>query len=172
MICVKDAALDVVHMSPEWHPFTGMTVAAALGRGWIGAVHADDRAIVEAILDAAGRERTGYTMVYRLLRRDGTISWISDGAITSFTPDDRRFIGLLGSLTEVPPDPKGAYGTLGRFDPPPPAQSTLTHVGQDLATDYILLARALADRDGDPGLVEALDVALYLARRRLGHSMH
>ena len=172
MICVKDAAMDVVHLSPEWHDYTGMTISAALGRGWLGAVHPEDRPIADAILEAAARERIGYTMIYRLLRRDGTIAWISDGAVASFTPDDRRFIGLLGSLTEIPSESEGAHGTLGRFDPPPPAPSTLTHVEQDLATDHILLARAIADRDGDPGLVEALDVALYLARRRLGHSMH
>ena len=172
MICVKDAALDVVHLSPEWQAFTGMAVAAALGRGWLSAVHAEDRPIVEAVLAAALRERTGYTLAYRLIRRDGTVAWISDGAVTSFAPDDRRFIGFLGSLTEIPAALEGAHGTLGRFDPPPPAPSTLTRVGQDLATDHILLARARADRDGDPGLVEALDVALYLARRRLGPSLH
>ena len=174
MICVKDAAMDVVHLSPEWHGFTGIDSVRALGRGWIDAVHADDRGVVHAILDQAGRERRGYTLEYRLLSRTGAGIWVSDGAVASFAPEDRHFLGLMGSITEMPND-RGrsmATGLIGAFKPPPPMPSTITARRQDLMADYLLLARSLADPDGDRAVIETVDFALYLTRKRLVRSIH
>ena len=174
MICVKDIAMNVVHLSLEWYGFTGIGEGDALVRGWLRAVHADDRAVVDDILDAAARNRSGYSLVYRLLHRDGASIWVSDGALPSFAPDDHRFIGLLGSITEIASEASmiAAHGSLGTFHPPPPMPSTLTSVRKDLMADYLLLARSLADREGERAIVEAMDFALYLTRKRLDRTSH
>ncbi len=166
--------MDVVHLSLEWYGFTGVDEGDALGRGWLCAVHADDRAVVDGILDGAARNRSGYSMVYRLLHRNGSSIWVSDGALPSFAPDDHRFIGALGSITEIGADAHrtSASGSLGAFHPPPPMPSTLTCVSKDLMADYLLLARSLADQEGERAIVEAMDFALYLTRKRLARTSH
>ena len=125
MICVKDDEMDVVHLSLEWYGFTGVDEGDALGRGWLCAVHPDDRAVVDEILDGAARHRSGYSMVYRLLHRSGS---------------------------SMP--------------------STLTCVSKDLMADSLLLARSLADQEGERAIVEAMDFALYLTRKRLARTSH
>lgn len=174
MICVKDAAMDVVHLSPEWLDFTGLDLDSAVGQGWLAAVHPDDRPMARDTLREAARACRGYSMHYRLMHRSGAGLWVSDGAVASFAPGERSFLGVLGSITEIPAGerPAAARGRVGEFRPLPPMPSTLTAVPRDLLADYLLLARALAEEDGDPGLVEALDVALYLARRRLDLARH
>lgn len=174
MICVKDAAMNVVHISPEWHGFTGMSVSSAVGRGWLAAVHADDRRLVDEILREAARERRGYSMEYRLLHRSGAGVWVSDGAVASFAPEDRSFLGLLGSITGIPGvgEPTAARGRVGEFRPPPPVPSTLTFATRDRMADYLLLARSLAEQEGERGILEALDFTLYLTHRRLERPLH
>lgn len=172
MICVKDAGMAVVHLSPEWHGLTGLDASAALGRGWIGAVHAEDRRVVNGLLDEAARDGSGYSMRYRLLRRDGTHLWVSEDAVASFAPEDRRFLGAIGSITEVLGARLEAGGRVGEFRPPPPMVSTLTSARQDLMADYLLLARSLADTSVERGIVEAIDIALHLTRRWLERRIH
>ena len=38
--------------------------------------------------------------------------------------------------------------------------------------DSLLLARSLADREGERAIVEAMDFALYLTRKRLDRTSH
>lgn len=174
MICVKDAAMNVVHLSPEWCDFTGLDLAASMGLGWLAAVHAEDRAVARDTLRDAARACRGYSMDYRLVHRSGARIWVSDAALASFVPGERSFLGVLGSITEIPADerPAAARGLVGEFRPLPPMPSTVTAVPRDLMADYLLLARALVERDGDRALREALDVALYLARQRLDRRTH
>lgn len=166
--------MNVVHLSAEWRDFTGLDMFRSVGRGWLVAVHADDRPVVDDILRAAARACRGYSMNYRLLHRSGTCIWVNDGAVASFSPEDRAFLGLLGSITEIPDAarPAAARGRIGEFRPPPPMPSTLTAATGDLMADYLLLARALAEQEGDRPLLEALDFTLYLTRKRLERSIH
>ena len=174
MICVKDAAMNVVHLSPEWHGFTGLDLAHSVGRGWLAAVHAADRPVVDSTLRDVARARCGCSMQYRLIHRSGLGIWVSYDAVASFSPEDRNFLGIMGSITEIPADvePMTARGVVGEFHPPPPMPSTLTAATGDLMADYLLLARALAERESDRSILEALDFSLYLARKRLDRSTH
>ncbi|RYC33311.1 PAS domain S-box protein [Lichenibacterium minor] len=174
MICVKDASMNVLHLSPEWADFTGRDIASSRGRGWLDAVHAEDRPTVDRTLEEASRARRGCSLRFRLLHRSGAGVWVSDDAVASFSPEDRTFLGLLGSITEIPADraPLAAEGRVGEFHPPPPMPSTLTSVPRDLLADHLLLARSLAEQDGDRAILEALDFALYLVRRRLERTAH
>ncbi len=173
MICVRDAAMNVVHLSPEWFDFTGLAIASSVGRGWLAAIHPEDRPTVERTLDEALRTRRGCSMRFRLLHRSGSGIWVSDDSVPSFSPEDRAFLGLLGSITEIAHDETlGARGRVGEFRPPAPMPSTLTVVPRDLLADHLLLARALAEPEGDRAILEALDFVLYLTRRRLERTAH
>ena len=54
-----------------WCNFTGQSPEAARGRGWIDAVHPEDRDRTLTVWSAAVKERTSYDTEYRLRRHDG-----------------------------------------------------------------------------------------------------
>lgn len=65
----------IVKYSPSWQAFTGQTMEARKGLGWLHAVHPDDRARVEREWRAAVAGRTPLETEYRLWHRDGAYRW-------------------------------------------------------------------------------------------------
>jgi two-component system sensor kinase FixL len=83
-----------------WLEFTGRALEQELGTGWVDGVHADDvdqclRGYVEAF-DA----RRGFTLEYRLRRRDGRYRWVLDHGVPRFA-EDGVFIGYIGCAYEI-----------------------------------------------------------------------
>ncbi|GBF06230.1 hypothetical protein DAERI_080021 [Deinococcus aerius] len=56
---------------PAWRAFTGQTIAELQGRGWLGAVHPEDRDRVLREWTRAYAAKTLYQVEYRLRRADG-----------------------------------------------------------------------------------------------------
>ena len=59
----------------EWRAYTGQTVAAVRGWGWLDAVHPDDRARTAVVWQKAVDAQTIYDTEYRIRGRDGTYRW-------------------------------------------------------------------------------------------------
>ncbi len=147
MICVKDAAMGVVHLSPEWLGFTGFGLSCSMGRGWLAAVHPDDRAMAHGIARRGGPARDAATAwTTGSCTGAAPAIWVSDAAVASFVPGERSFLGVLGAITEIPEGdrPAAARGRVGDFRPLPPMPSTATAAPRDLLADHLLLARGLA----------------------------
>ncbi len=66
--------------SPSWRAFTGQTEAEWLGKGWLDALHPDDRAAAAAAWQAASVGGERYEVEYRLRHaRDGWRSTLARG---------------------------------------------------------------------------------------------
>ncbi|WP_052341196.1 PAS domain S-box protein [Salinarimonas rosea] len=86
--------------SPQWQDFTGQGADQSLGRGWLDAVHPDDRA---AATDAWSRAAPagGLDVEYRVRRgSDGAHLWHHSRA-APVLDDDGRVIEWLGTTTDV-----------------------------------------------------------------------
>ena len=70
-----DADGFAVEDSSTWRAYTGQTFEEFKGRGWMDAVHPDDRERVRADVLAALEGRQRYESEYRLRRPDGSWSW-------------------------------------------------------------------------------------------------
>jgi len=70
-----DADGFVVEDSPTWRAYTGQTFEELKGRGWMDAVHPDDRERVRADVLAALEGRERLESEYRLRRADGSWAW-------------------------------------------------------------------------------------------------
>lgn len=75
VLWIADPDGMVVKDSPSWQAFTGQTMEARKGLGWLHAVHPDDRARVEREWRAAVAGRTPLETEYRLWHRDGAYRW-------------------------------------------------------------------------------------------------
>ena len=88
------------YFNQGWLEFTGRSLEAELGNGWVEGVHADD---VEKCMDTytkAFDRREPFQMEYRLRRHDGEYRWIYDQAVPRFDADS-SFAGYIGSCIDV-----------------------------------------------------------------------
>ncbi|MDW8227658.1 MAG: PAS domain S-box protein, partial [Anaerolineales bacterium] len=95
-----DARGLTTYVSPRWCELSGLDAQAALGNGWLQAIHPDDRErVMEGWLKAyqAGLPSTAE---YRFLLPDGTIRWVR-GQATPETDSEGRLTGYVGVILDI-----------------------------------------------------------------------
>ncbi len=97
-ITEPDASCSFV--SQGWCDYTGQSEHAALGFGWLDAVHPDDREEARrAFVEATGK-REPFSMDYRLRRADGEYRWAMDSGRPRFDKNG-ELAGFAGSVIDV-----------------------------------------------------------------------
>jgi PAS domain S-box-containing protein len=71
--CLPDGHCD--YLSRRWVEYTGVPEAEHHGRGWLDAVHPDDRERTRQVWDAFVAGAADYDVDYRLRRHDGAYLW-------------------------------------------------------------------------------------------------
>ncbi|WP_438022104.1 hybrid sensor histidine kinase/response regulator [Sorangium sp. So ce233] len=99
MIWVTGSDGSCTYTNRGWLDFTGQPEAAALGFGWLDAVHPEERlAVAEAFLRASERGEA-YRMDFRVRRRDGAYRWCVDSAAPRLGPRG-EYLGYIGSIID------------------------------------------------------------------------
>lgn len=88
------------YFNQRWLEFTGRTMAAELGNGWLHGVHPDDRRGCAEAYDRAFERRRPFGREYRLRRRDGEYRWILDNGVPRRNRDG-SLAGYIGSAVDV-----------------------------------------------------------------------
>lgn len=174
MIFVTDADGRVSFVSSEWSVFTGKDAASATDNGWLDAVHPADRKIAINLVRNAHAQQSEYSFRHRLRRADGSYAWVAGGAVPSFGPPGRTFLGYLGSLTEFSSsgtEPLAAYGTLRRYVPPPSNSGTQHGPTLEMVADHLLIAHGLIEQDHAKEMLPVLRQALVQIGLLLASSM-
>ncbi len=83
-----------------WMEFTGLTLEASSGAGWVSRVHADDLARVLDAWNQAFEKQQGFSSDFRLRRQDGDYRWIACRAAAR-VDGNGRFAGLIASSTDI-----------------------------------------------------------------------
>ncbi|VVE59413.1 diguanylate cyclase [Pandoraea sputorum] len=78
IIWLADAHGATTYLNRSWQETTGQTAQQALGRGWLEAVHREDRAALLASIAQARAARGRIQAEYRLRRVDGSWAWVID----------------------------------------------------------------------------------------------
>jgi len=96
------ASGDFESAPTEWMAFTGQTFEQCRGRGWLGAVHPDDRDATERVWTAARAQRKPYYVEHRLRRADGTYRQMAARAFPISAADGtpREWIGVHVDVTD------------------------------------------------------------------------
>jgi PAS domain S-box-containing protein len=100
MMWVSGADGSRTFLSKDWYELTGQSAGSGLGRGWMDAVHPDDRAVAEEIVTMTTQGRKSFHLQYRLRRRDGSWRWVLDGA-APWCDAAGEFLGFLGSVVDI-----------------------------------------------------------------------
>jgi diguanylate cyclase (GGDEF)-like protein/PAS domain S-box-containing protein len=91
-----DAAGDCIYVSERWCALSGLPAAAARGRGWLAALHAEDRERIAQAWYRSAREKRAFEEQYRLRRPDGSVIWVlGRGETEGGAP------GRVGSITDI-----------------------------------------------------------------------
>ncbi|MGC5777286.1 PAS domain-containing protein [Methylobacterium sp. NFXW15] len=165
MVYVTDANGHVTHLGRHWRQLTGQTLAEARNFGWVSALHPEDRDLVRRLVEEAIGTLSSFCVRYRLRRPDGEFRWVMSGAVPSFGPPGRTFLGFLGSLTPLDEPPGDITKADGQLRPPEPPWQDGSPLEQ--AADYLLAAHSLIARSGRPATLQAVESAL----RRLGEEL-
>ncbi|MEZ5964565.1 MAG: PAS domain S-box protein [Planctomycetota bacterium] len=102
IVWVTDADGRVVEDSPSWREFTGQTLAAFRGDGWLDAVHPEDRPrVAEAWADALAHTRL-YVVEYRLRTAGGSYRWAAVRGTPVLDADGRvrEWVGMCVDVHE------------------------------------------------------------------------
>jgi PAS domain S-box-containing protein len=84
----------------QWLAFTGRTMEAAAGNGWIDSIHPEDLARCLDIYSTAFDAREEFQMDFRLRRHDGEWRWVAGHGVPSFAIDG-AFLGYIGTCVDI-----------------------------------------------------------------------
>lgn len=100
MLWIADVAASCSFVSRGWYDYTGQDEQAALGFGWLDAVHPDDRAEAKRVIMEVTSRREAYAQDFRLRRADGEYRWALNSGRPRF---DARgdFAGYAGSVMDI-----------------------------------------------------------------------
>ena len=96
----SDAAGACVYVNDRWSQLAGMAADEAMGRGWVHAVHPDDRERVAATWSRVVAAASPFAAEYRYRRPDGTVVWVNDQAAPEID-ESGSVIGFVGAVTDV-----------------------------------------------------------------------
>jgi PAS domain S-box-containing protein len=95
-----DAHGHCLYVNDRWCQLAGMPAAAALGAGWLLALHPQDRAQVQQGWAQAVAGQRPFAQRYRFLRPDGVETWVMGNAVASRRADG-DITGHIGTVTDV-----------------------------------------------------------------------
>jgi PAS domain S-box-containing protein len=99
-VWVSDAERGCTYLNRWWYDLTGLPPDAALGFGWLDAIHPEDRPRIEASLAARAAAPAPRREEYRLRRADGSHAWVIDSAAPRFGPGG-EVLGHVGSVIDL-----------------------------------------------------------------------
>jgi PAS domain S-box-containing protein len=88
------------YLSQQWYSFTGMKLAESLGRGWLNAVHEEDRERAEQFFVAKIAGTHSVQMEYRLRTAKGDYRWVIDAGNPRFDAEG-VYLGHAGSIFDI-----------------------------------------------------------------------
>jgi PAS domain S-box-containing protein len=93
---------EVVEDRPAFRQYTGQTFDEIRGRGWLNALHPDDRELTLAIWRKAVEDKQSYETEYRLRRHDGVYRYFLARGVPILQDDGsvREWVGTCIDITE------------------------------------------------------------------------
>jgi PAS domain S-box-containing protein len=99
-IYTADAHGEDTYVNGGWCEVTGIDAAAAMGSGWIEALHPDDRRRVVTAWEAAVAAGSEFAEDFRFVRPDGAVRWVRSRAAPVRDAGD-ELTGFVGTVDDV-----------------------------------------------------------------------
>ncbi|ANE51529.1 PAS domain S-box protein [Flavisolibacter tropicus] len=88
------------YLNKPWCAITGQTLEEALGYGWLGATHPDDKEAAGNLFIEANKQHTAFTVRYRLRQQDGSYRWVIDKGKPRFDSAG-NYLGMIGTVLDI-----------------------------------------------------------------------
>ncbi|WP_416667160.1 PAS domain S-box protein [Egbenema bharatensis] len=88
------------YVNDRWCQMAGLSPEAAMGAGWLSAIHPDDRSRTWEEWQQATRGDRTFRSEYRFLRADGSITWVM-GQAAPETTDQGEVLGFVGGVMDI-----------------------------------------------------------------------
>ncbi|MFA9391998.1 MAG: PAS domain-containing protein [Prolixibacteraceae bacterium] len=88
------------YFNQPWFHFTGKTPEQEMGKGWMTGIHPDDLDNYEKNVLAAFKNKTSYSIEFRLLHSSGEYRWILEKATPNYKMS-LRFLGYIGQCMDI-----------------------------------------------------------------------
>jgi two-component system sensor kinase FixL len=97
-----DAQGGCIFVNQRWCQIAGLTAEEASGRGWVRALHPEDRERIAREWYTAAKEHRLFESVYRFLHPDGLITWVYGQAVgeESATGVVGGYVGTITDITK------------------------------------------------------------------------
>ena len=95
-----DTRGDCLFVNDRWLAIAGMSQAEALGKGWVRALHAEDRDRIFAEWYAAANDGREFAMEYRFQHLDGKVVWVAGSAV-AISNSAGAISGYFGTVTDI-----------------------------------------------------------------------
>ncbi|QDU28729.1 Sensor protein FixL [Anatilimnocola aggregata] len=112
LIWTSNTRGEFTYCNLRWFEFTGRTLEAELGRGWLDHVQDEDRAACEQAYSEAAATQSSFRLDYRLRRNDGEYRWMHHEGTPKLLSNG-EFRGFIGSCFDIT-DQRRATETLLR----------------------------------------------------------
>ena len=101
-IFVTDPNGDCEYVNEAYEEMSGLSLAQSMGKGWLEAVHPEDRQRLSAEWDQSVRNDTPYHSEFRYLRPDGSIAWAIAQTVAQRDALGKpvKFIGAVTNVTD------------------------------------------------------------------------
>ena len=91
---------DVTYVNEKWCQLGGMTSEAAIGKGWLKAIHPDDRERVSSNWYQVTNTTKHFENEYRYVNSDGVITWCFVQTLPEMD-EAGDIVGYVGALTDI-----------------------------------------------------------------------
>ncbi len=95
-----DAHGNCLFVNSRWCTLAGMTQDAAMGKGWVDALHSDDRDRVFREWSSATENRCEFLSEYRFQTASGNVTWLSGNAV-ALRDAIGVVVGFIGTVTDI-----------------------------------------------------------------------
>ncbi len=95
-----DVGGRTTYVNPMWCEISGLDAGAALGDGWLQAVHPSDRELLRQGWEDAARAHLPSMADYRFLHADGKVVWVM-GRATLEKDSAGQVTGYVGTITDI-----------------------------------------------------------------------
>jgi len=86
-------------VNPKWCELSGLSFEEAIGKGWLKAVHPEDRELLRRNWELNIIKGEKSKAQYRFLKPDGKIVWVLGENIPEIV--DEKIIGYIGTITDI-----------------------------------------------------------------------
>ncbi len=88
------------YVNPRWSRITGISYKNAMGKGWLDAVHPEDRNNVINKWRKAVDNQVDSVEEYRFIGEDGRVIWVYGEAVPEYSGDG-EIIGYIGTIIDI-----------------------------------------------------------------------